>query len=115
MIQWPAIIKHDGEDELIYVSSLSEWQRDEEMLLYIFTERDILIDSSGQVFSLTDVQQNIADNNDILDNKCLATVNADNIMELVRAHAAIIGSCCIEKMHARSAIQAIKLVKDLTH
>ncbi|WOH36778.1 DUF4144 family protein [Thalassotalea fonticola] len=108
MITWPAFIKHDGEDELIYISSLTEWQNDEEMLLYIFSERDVLIDSTGKVYSLPILQQNINSND------YLAVASVGNIVELVRAHAATVGECCIEKINCQTISQAVALVKDLT-
>ena len=108
MIYWPAVIKHDGEDELIYISSATVWHNDEEMLLYVFTERDVLIDSHGQVFSLTDIQtcpeSAIA----------LATATIDNINELVRAHAVICGECCVEKIHCQTLSQAMKFIESLS-
>jgi hypothetical protein len=107
MINWPAIIKHDGEDELIYISSATVWHDDEEMLLYVFTERDVLIDSIGQVFSLTAIQTSpdsaIA----------LATATVDNISELVRAHAVVCGECCIEKIHCQTIPQAMAIIESL--
>lgn len=107
MITWPAFVKHDGEDELIYISSLIEWQNDEEMLLYIFNDRDVLIDSAGKVFSLPVLQQNINSGDS------LAIASLENIIELVRAHAAITGQCCIEKINCQTIKQAVELVKDL--
>ncbi|MDG1732587.1 MAG: DUF4144 family protein [Thalassotalea sp.] len=108
MIHWPAIIKHDGEDELIYISSALSWQNDEEMLLYIFTDRDVLIDSSGQVFSLSAVQEQF-DTSPVLANATL-----ENIIELIQSHAAISATCCIEKIQPKSIGQAIELVSHLS-
>ncbi|OUS28161.1 hypothetical protein A9Q98_07885 [Thalassotalea sp. 42_200_T64] len=107
MITWPALIKHDGEDELIYIESQRQWLIDEEMLLYIFTERDVLIDASGKVYSLSVLQQNINAE------QYLAIASVDNLLELVRAHAAISQQCCIEKIFCQTTAQAIELVKQL--
>ncbi|TRX55125.1 DUF4144 family protein [Thalassomonas sp. M1454] len=108
MIHWPAIIKHDGEDELIYISSELDWQNDEEMLLYIFTDRDVLIDSNGQVFSLDEVQQHLNSST------VLATASLENVIELIQAHAAIAQACCIEKIQTKTIKQAIELVQQLS-
>lgn len=108
MINWPVIIKHDDEDELIYISSATVWHNDEEMLLYIFTERDVLIDSRGQVFSLTDVQTSPERA------QALAIATIDNINELVRAHAVICGECCVEKIHCQTLPQAMELIASLS-
>ena len=108
MINWPAVIKHDNEDELIYIESLQQWQQDEEMLLYIFTPRDVLIDVSGNIYSLPDLQQSIDSA------KCLGQASTDNIMELVRAHAALSNQCCIEKLGANDISQALAIVRQLS-
>lgn len=108
MISWPAVIKHDGEDELIYIDSLEVWQNDEEMLLYLFSERDVLIDSQGKVFSLPDVQQHL-DDADILGQGTL-----ENMLELARNHAALTGTCCVTKIHAKSYKDVMLLIKSLT-
>ncbi len=107
MIHWPTLLKHDGEDELIYIESAQAWADDEEMLLFIFTERDVLIDSQGQVFSLSDVQANSA--------SCspLATASVDNLLELVRSHAALQGECCISKIHCQSISECLAIVASL--
>ncbi|MDN3652301.1 DUF4144 family protein [Thalassotalea ponticola] len=108
MINWPAIIKHDGEDELIYIANREQWLNDEEMLLYFFTDADVLIDSLGQVFSLPEVQSNIDSAN------VLAVATVDQIMELVRAHAALLAHCCVAKIGADNTEQAIELVKSMS-
>ncbi|MEW6999100.1 DUF4144 family protein [Colwelliaceae bacterium BS250] len=108
MINWPAFIKHDGEDELIYISSATAWQNDEEMLLYVFTERDVLIDSHGQVFSLTDIQTSFESA------IALATATVDNINELVRAHAVVCGECCVEKIYCQTLPQAMEFIESLS-
>lgn len=105
MITWPAIVKHDQEDELIYISSLTDWQADEEMLLYLFSDRDVLIDQTGKVYLLTDVQQSL---------QCvveIATATPENVMELVKAHLALEQTCCIEKLPELSIAEAFELLK----
>ncbi|WP_371374823.1 DUF4144 family protein [Thalassotalea aquiviva] len=107
MIHFPALVRHDNEDELIYIDSLQDWQNDEEMLLYIFTERDVLIDSTGQVFLLPDVQENLTTATPI------ANATVENITELVQAHVHILGHCCSEKIRFNTVSEAIAAIKDL--
>ena len=47
MINWPVVIKFDGDDELAYVGSEEEWMCDAESHLYNHKGDDYLIDSSG--------------------------------------------------------------------
>ncbi len=108
MIYWPAIIKHDNEDELIFIANEQQWQTDEEMLLYLFTERDVLIDSKGAVYSLPDIQQSPETA------KPLGHATVENMLELVREHAVITNHCCASKIHASSIEQAIALVSSMS-
>ena len=104
MITWPAIIKHDGEDELIYIKDKQQWQQDEEMLLYIFTDRDVLIDATGKVFSLPELQNNLDSDS------YLAIANLENILELVQNHAQLSNQCCVAKIQTTTIQQAIELI-----
>ncbi|WP_068547264.1 DUF4144 family protein [Thalassotalea crassostreae] len=107
MIQWPAIIKHDGEDELIYIHSKKHWLEDEEMLLYIFSERDVLIDATGKVFPLKELQQDIEHSN------YLVEASLDNIVELIQHHASIVGNCCSSKIQTENILAAIEMVRTI--
>lgn len=51
MILWPAIIKYEGESELTFVSSESEWQCDVDLHFFSYEDDDVLIDSTGAIYS----------------------------------------------------------------
>ncbi|NMP16103.1 DUF4144 family protein [Thalassotalea sp. Y01] len=107
MIHWPALIKHDGEDELIFIENRDAWRNDEEMLLYLFTESDVLVDSTGQIFSLPDLQNNLDSE------QVLGQASLDNVIELVANHAVVCNICCAEKINAKNILEAVELVASM--
>lgn len=93
MINWAAVIKFDGDDELIYMGSDEEWLRDAESHLYNHKSDNYLIDSSGYIFSLEHMH----------DGKINAESSSKQIplqdfIRLVRIHASSTQQCCIEKI-----------------
>ncbi|WP_371187862.1 DUF4144 family protein [Thalassotalea maritima] len=107
MIAWPAVVKHDGEDELIYIVSEQDWLNDEEMLLYVFSDRDVLIDSHGHVFSLPAVQQNMAST------EVLGTATLENMIELAQLHAAVNQQCCVGKIGAGNIAEVMQIIASM--
>lgn len=108
MINWPAIIKYDGDDELIYVGSDQEWMRDAESHLYNHKDADHLIDSSGDIFRLDHVQGDIR--NLPATGKQIAL---QDFIKLVRIHASSSHRCCIEKIHFRNIAEGISLIASM--
>ena len=51
-VDWPALIKSHGEDELIVVSSQEEWDVDVDLSMARYEEADYLVDSQGAVYAL---------------------------------------------------------------
>jgi len=52
-VNWPGIIKHSDDVELVYVSDQSEWDNDADLHYFEYIESDYLIDSSGNIYTLT--------------------------------------------------------------
>lgn len=108
MINWPAVIKYDGDDELIYIGSNEIWLRDAEAHLYNHNGNDCLIDSNGDIFSLDPVHDN--------ERKPVATGNRIGLQEfikLVRIHASSSHRCCIDKIYFRSIAEGIGLIASM--
>jgi hypothetical protein len=108
MINWPAVIQFDGDDELVFIGSQSEWHNDAESLLYNHGGDDRLIDSSGQIFRLVRNE----------DGKLSAensgnTLALDDFIRLVRIHASNSHRCCIEKIHFRDVHEGIMLIASM--
>lgn len=109
MIHWPAIIKYSNDDELTFVGSIEEWNKNPELHRFGYALEDVLVDSTGQVFALTDV------NNDIVTpRKSGNGLNLDEIINLVRKHASVCGQCCISKINAGNIGNAIQLVEGIS-
>ena len=104
-IIWPAIIKYDDDDELGYVVDQQQWNQATGLHQFQFDGSDVLIDSSGQVYSLTMIE------NSVSINTTGEIKNLKEILGLVKAHAAQAGSCCVAKLYAPSIYEAFKIVK----
>jgi hypothetical protein len=108
MVEWPAVIKYEGDDELTYVDSEAEWVRDSAMYLYNHSGNNVLIDSNGDIFSL-----NINDNGGISPNNTGDTISHEDFIRLVRIHASTANRCCIEKISFRHIVDGIKLIQSM--
>lgn len=103
---WPAIIKHDGDDELTYVATLSDWQADPALSAYPYQDTDILIDAGGQVYELH--YDNI--NCRVHLNYAEMAISLSRFSELVQMHLARLGQCCISKITFKDYQQGFDLV-----
>ena len=52
-IVWPAIIKYAGQAELAYVKNQVEWDADEHLHGFRYEKADVLIDSNGEIYTLS--------------------------------------------------------------
>ena len=109
MINWPVVIKFDGDDELTYVDSEEEWMRDAESHLYNHKGDDYLIDSSGHIVSLEHLQNGIIN----AENTC-KQISLQDFTRLVRIHASSSHRCCIEKIYFRDIAEGISLVASMS-
>jgi len=105
-IIWPAILKCSGDDELIYIASEEKWHDEEGLHLARYHETDVLIDSSGAVFSLLSKQGKHI-NPEFLDKR----MSLEDVLELVKAHAAQQASCCVAKLFAPTIHEALTIVE----
>ena len=107
MINWPAVLKFDGDEELIYIGSEQEWLHEGESHLYNHQGDDYLIDRCGQIFSLVHSDDNIDPEST---GKQMAL---DEFIRLVRIHASSSHRCCIEKIGFRTIAEGIDLVNSM--
>ena len=108
MINWPAVVKIDGDDELTYIGSGDEWLRDAESHLYHHKGDDYLIDSCGHVFNLDQLHDN-AINAEATGNQ----MTLQDFVRLVRVHASSSHRCCIEKINFRNIAEGIRLIASM--
>jgi len=108
LINWPAIINHTDDAELVYVSDNEQWDGDADLNSFEYIATDRLIDSSGRIFNMTDREEGVVKpkaTGDIIELKV--------ILGLVKAHAAQSGSCCVAKLYAPTIREAYKIVESL--
>ncbi len=98
-VQWPAIIKLHADDELIYIANAAQFINDDALRQMHVNDLDMLIDSSGAVYQMHPGQtlQLIPAG---------ATLNLDEIEQLLRLHLSCHGACCVSKFHSSSIHQA---------
>jgi len=108
LINWPGIIKHSDDAELIYVSDQSEWDNDTDLHNFEYDESDYLIDVTGHIFGLT-----TGENNCVKPQFRDESMVLEDILGLVKAHASQKGSCCVAKLFAPTIVDAFKIVESL--
>ena len=108
LINWPVIIKHSDDAELTYISDQTEWHNDADLHFFEFDESDYLIDSSGNMFNLTK-----RENKYVTPEPNGKSMPLDEILGLIKAHAAQQGSCCVAKLYAPTINEAFKIVESL--
>lgn len=108
VVNWPGIIKHSGDAELIYVSGQAEWDSDADLHASEYDESDYLVDASGKLFSLT-----ARENNHVEPRPSGESIALQEILGLIKAHAAQKGSCCVAKLYAPTIADAFKIIESL--
>ena len=108
MVTWPAIIKHSNDPELTYIPDKREWDADAELHNVEYDEADRLIDSTGNLYSLSNNE------NKHLEAKLNENpISLHDLLGLIKAHAAQKGSCCVAKLYAPTIADAFKIVESL--
>lgn len=108
LVNWPGIIKHSDDAELVYVSDRSEWDNDADLHCFEYDESEFLIDSSGNIYTLTE-----RSNKYVKPEANGDSISINEILALVKAHAAQKGSCCVSKLYAPTISDALKIVESL--
>lgn len=97
MPAWPALVKFRGQAELLHVADAKEWQA----LRPQCHGAELLIDANGEVYAPeTEAPAPLG-----------RRLELAQVLELVRAHAALGGQCCTAKLAAptiRAAINAVE-------
>ena len=108
LLNWPVIIKHSDDAELTYISDQSEWDNDPDLHHFDFDISDYLIDSKGRLFNLTK-----REDEHIKPEASGRSMSLDEILGLIKAHAAQKGSCCVAKIYAPGIDEAFRIVASL--
>lgn len=107
-MNWPCIIKHSDDADLVYVGDQSEWDNDADLHYFECDESYFLIDASGDIYTL-----NKPGNKYVEPKASGNSMSLVEILGLVKAHAAQKGSCCVAKLYAPTIIDAFKIVESL--
>ena len=105
MITWPAILVHADDPELDYLASSEVLENH----LFDLDESDRLIDSNGIVFSVSSGNMGEA----LLHNTGEIR-SLDQVLGLVKAHAAQAEYCCVAKLWAPTIADAYSIVSSLS-
>ena len=100
MIRWPSLVKLDGDDELIYVASESDFQA--ECSDMILGEDDSLIDSEGNSYSLK------SNSNKLSLTKRPEQYSIESVTKLIRNHEFQKAEVCLMKIHFPTIEEAIE-------
>ncbi|MCG9676727.1 DUF4144 domain-containing protein [Vibrio sp. Isolate24] len=103
-IQWPAFLKLEGDNELVYLASQDMLFRELESL--ILDTNDLVIDSAGRCFQLA------SDSETIGLNMTPKTYDLTEITDLIQAHAFSKAQVCIIKIQFDSIHAAIDSLRD---
>lgn len=102
-IVWPAIIKLNGDDELIYIATADQLYDDQTLQHMQFHAEDQLIDSTGNVYRIIKHHK--------LELKPTSEqLSLDQIELLLQRHLSNHGTCCVAKFHSNSIDEAISSV-----
>jgi len=108
MISWPAIMVLGDDPELVYVHNQADWGNRTDLHVANSIEADLLIDSLGKVFELTS-----RDEHKVVLRPTGQIKSLEEILGLVKAHAASSGACCVAKLYAPSIEEAYKIARSV--
>ncbi|MFT7008691.1 MAG: hypothetical protein ACJAXJ_003233 [Colwellia sp.] len=100
MIFWPCILKLDGDDELIYLSSEHDFFSECREL--IFSDDDYVIDSAGLSYLIKSISGKL-----VLA-KTERKLVVDEVTHLIRANEFTKAELCLTKIHFLTISDAIK-------
>lgn len=103
MITWPGVLKLYGDDELIYLDSLSNFNLECGELL--FSDDNYVIDSKGHCYLIESIESQLRLVNE---NRILSK---HDVTHLIRAHEFNKASLCLTKIHFLTISDAIHSLK----
>ena len=105
MIQFPAVIKLTGQDELIYNADVADFTVNIQLQQAYLLADDLLIDATGQGYLLSDFSTNTQ-------TQCAATAVFDlhQLTAMVQAHFFSEAQSCVTKIQAPSIAALFELL-----
>lgn len=108
LVNWPGIIKHSHDAELIFVRDQSGWETDADIHAFEYDRSDCLIDATGNIYTLT-----CRNNKQVIPQASGDSMPLEKILGLVKAHAAQQNACCVAKIYAPTIQDAFKIIEAL--
>lgn len=108
MITWPAILKYDGENELVFILNQAQWNKDPDLFYYAYESDDFLLDSDGMIYRLDQIEDHFV--TPVADNR---NASIEEVIDMLKAHMSELGHCCIAKISLNSIKEAIDMVGEL--
>ena len=105
---WPAVLKYEGDDELVCIGGEAEWASDADLHDCRFSRDDSLIDSCGRIHRLEADDEGV-----MLPAYSGNVISLSSFNTLLRAHVAATGQCCSGKVMAASIEEGIALVQGM--
>ena len=106
LVNWPGVVRHAHDAELDYVEDQSAWEGAKTMLASGCDESDTLLDATGAVFAF------VCDPRGEVRLQATGKIRTlQEVLGLVKAHAAQADSCCVAKLFAPSIVEAFRIVK----
>ncbi|MFT6388959.1 MAG: hypothetical protein ACJAUP_002344 [Cellvibrionaceae bacterium] len=105
MVVWPAVLKYRGDHELTFVLDQSVWNSDTDLHFFGYDSEDILIDSEGSIFALSN-----RNSHDITLGQSGRKIELESMLELIKAHESQLGACCTSKLSFQSIAEAIMVI-----
>jgi len=117
LIQWPAILQFDQDDELMYLANYQDWLSFICANQFTVCVRDKLIDSAGYIYHIETAEQVDASNNNVAQLPYLVKqdrlMNLLQMLPLVRQFGQFQGHCCSAKIIFTTIEQGIATVAEL--
>ncbi|EKO3384908.1 DUF4144 domain-containing protein [Vibrio fluvialis] len=100
MVNWPALLKLDGDDELVYLASEVQFHQEcDEMIL---GTGDHLIDCQGHSHHIRSAENRLTL---VADDKCYS---AEEVCQLIQAHEFAAAQVCVTKIYFPTVEQAVR-------
>ena len=101
----PACVRFHGDDELHFIGTQDTWQQDVQLSRGKIHPDDRLIDADGHLYKL----ERDTDGH-LRCRRVPGSLSLQEVLQLVRRHAAQDGACCVAKLSAASIAEAIAML-----
>lgn len=105
MIKFPAVFRFHGQDELLYIDGHSDLLQHYQLHQSYFTPEDLLIDSNGQAYRLTQLDAPSGTG------PLLKTFAQPELTAMVQAHFFALAQSCVTKIQAGQISTLFSLIQ----